>query len=168
MALSSDQMPSQIEQVIDSCTGTQETLRLPNRLELSHALLLGPRRLMKWLGPIILVLLWVLSSCPNWMNKGRMGHLRYILDTARPIPLSKRSLTKRPVILGFHQMTAKPKQVVYAAMTGEKSLSLSMRWNPLICRSCCRVSWWDNSRRLFSYCAVECSTLGIMPPFAAE
>jgi len=59
-----------------------------------------------------------------------MGHLRYILDTARPIPLSKRSLTKRPVILGFHQMTAKPKQVVYDAMTGEKSLSLSMRLKP--------------------------------------
>jgi len=55
-----------------------------------------------------------------------MDHLRYILDTACPIPLSKRALMKHLVILGFHQMTAKPKQLVYHAITGEKSLSYSM------------------------------------------
>ena len=56
-----------------------------------------------------------------------MDQLRYILDTARPIPLSKGSLTKRPVILGFHQMTAKPKQVVYDAMTGDKTYQKSQQ-----------------------------------------
>ncbi len=55
--LSLDQVPSQIEQITHRSMGTQKPLSLPYRFELSHPSLSHPGRLMRLLGPIILVLL---------------------------------------------------------------------------------------------------------------
>jgi hypothetical protein len=55
--LSADQAPSLFEQVTNSGMSTQESLCLPNRFELAHPSLPDPGRLMRLLGPIILILL---------------------------------------------------------------------------------------------------------------
>jgi hypothetical protein len=43
---SPDQVPTQIEQITDSCVGTQESLSLSSRFELSHPSLSDPGRLI--------------------------------------------------------------------------------------------------------------------------
>jgi len=50
-------MPTEVEQIADRGMGTQKSLRLPGRLELTHPSLPDPGRLMRLLSPIILILL---------------------------------------------------------------------------------------------------------------
>ncbi len=54
--LSTDQMPPQIEKIMDSSMGCYKSLRLPHRLEPPHPSLPYPRRLVRLLCPIILIL----------------------------------------------------------------------------------------------------------------
>jgi len=54
--LSPNQVPPQIEQVIDGSMGSYESQRLPHRLETPHSALSNPRRLMGLLCSIILIL----------------------------------------------------------------------------------------------------------------
>ena len=55
--LGPNQVPAKIEQVTDNRMCTHKTLSLSDRLESPHPPLSNPGRLMRLLGPIILILL---------------------------------------------------------------------------------------------------------------
>jgi hypothetical protein len=62
IALSTDQVPAQIEQVTNRSMSTKESLRLPDRFELSHPSLPHPGRLMRLLYPIVGILAVVMNN----------------------------------------------------------------------------------------------------------
>ena len=57
MVLSADQVPPEIEQILNRGMGGDKSLRLLHRLESPHPSLPDPGHLMRLLGPIILILL---------------------------------------------------------------------------------------------------------------
>ena len=60
-----DQMPTQIEKVVDSGMGRHKSLRLLHRLEPPHTPLSHPRRFVRLLSPVILILLSTVDRSRN-------------------------------------------------------------------------------------------------------
>ena len=68
--LSTNQMPAQVEEIGYSSVSNKESLRLTNRLKLTHTSLPETSRLMRCLHPIILILLRTVDRLRNQLPVG--------------------------------------------------------------------------------------------------
>ena len=70
IVVSSDQVPTQIEQVTDSCMNSQKSLSLPDRFEAAHPSFPHSGRLMRLLSPIVLILLSAMDRAWYQLSMG--------------------------------------------------------------------------------------------------